>query len=231
MHSPLLVAAVALAIADPASAGTRNFSVTGFDRIRVDGPYSVKVTTGVAPFARATGSSAALDGVAIEVNGRTLVVHPSRSSWGGYPGKSAGPVEIEVGTHELTAAWVNGAGGVDINKVKGLLFDLSVQGAGSARIGTVAVDQLKVGIGGTASATLAGKTGKLTTLVRGNSSLDGANLDTKDVNVGAEGPATVRLAVSNSAKINASGPAQVILTGGPACTVTAAGSASVTGCD
>ena len=231
MRSILPVTAFILAVsAGPAAAAERNYTITGYDRIRVDGPYSVKLTTGVAPFARATGEPAALDGVAIDVNGRTLVVRPNRSSWGSYPGKTAGPVQIEVGTHELSAAWLNGAGSIAINRVKGLSFELSVQGAGSASVGEAAVDQMKVGIAGTGSATMAGTAGRVTTAVRGISTLDGTSLSVKDAVIVAEGPATVRLAVGNSAKINASGASQVALTGDPACTVTAIGSATVSGC-
>ena len=62
---PLLVFA-ALAASVPASAAERNFTVTGFDRIRIDGPYRVRLTTGVAPFAKASGSAAALQGVSID---------------------------------------------------------------------------------------------------------------------------------------------------------------------
>jgi len=43
----------------------RNFSVSSFDRIRVDGPYEVRLKTNVAPFARASGSAAASDGVSV----------------------------------------------------------------------------------------------------------------------------------------------------------------------
>ena len=94
------------------------------------------------------------------VEGHTLVVRASRSSWGGYPGASTGPVEVEIGTHELGAAFLNGAGGLKINRVKGLQFQLSVQGSGSATIARAEVDQLNVGIAGTASATLAGKSAR-----------------------------------------------------------------------
>ena len=61
-------------LAAPAGAAERNYSVTSFDRIRIDGPYQVTLKTNVAPFARASGTQAALDGVSIKVEGRTLVV-------------------------------------------------------------------------------------------------------------------------------------------------------------
>ena len=109
-----------------------SFGVTDFDRIRVDGPFKVTLKTGVAPFASASGSAAATDRVSIEVQGRTLIVHPNASSWGGYPGNSAGPVEIAVGTHDLSQAWLNGSGSLSIDRVDGLTFALSVQGSPEA---------------------------------------------------------------------------------------------------
>ena len=120
----------ATAIASPVSAATRNFGITSFEKIRVDGPYKVILTTGVAPFARASGSSAAIDKVAIDVRGNTLVVHTSQSAASGYPGANAGPVEIMLGTHDLSAAALNGSGSLAIDRVKGLSFDFSVQGSG-----------------------------------------------------------------------------------------------------
>src|SRR5215211_6563746 len=111
----------ACSVAAPAEAATRSFGVSGFDRIRVDGPFKVRLATGVAPFATASGgSAAALDSVTIDVQGRTLVVHGNQSSWGGYPGDSKGPVEIRIGTHELGAAWLNGSGSLAIDKARGL---------------------------------------------------------------------------------------------------------------
>ena len=102
-------------------AADRNFGVNGFDRVRVDGPYKVRLNTGVAPFATASGSAAALDSVAIDVQGRTLIVRTNRSTWGGYPGEATGPVAITIGTHELEAAWINGSGSLVIDKVPAVI--------------------------------------------------------------------------------------------------------------
>jgi len=229
MRTMLLLLAAAV-VSSPAAAADRNYSVTSFDRIRLDGAYRVHVVTGVAPFARANGSQEALDGVAIDVQGRTLVVRSNRSSWGGYPGRQVGPVEISLGTHDLAAAFINGPGSLSIDKVRGLSFELAIQGSGAASIAKVDVDQLKVGISGAASTRVAGRAPKMTAIVRGASLFDGSALATKDVVVGAEGPAIVKINVASSAKINATGIATIEVTGDPACTVKAAGSATVTGC-
>ena len=226
----LILAALLLA-STPSFAADRNFGVSGFDRVRVDGDYKVNLTVGVAPFARASGSTRALDPVVVVVEGRTLIVRANTSaSWGGYPGESAGPVEINIGTHELTAAYVNGAGSLTINKVRGLKFEASAQGAGSIAIAGIDVDDFQIGLAGAASARLGGKALKLTAMIRGTSALDGEALTVKNAVIGAQGPAIVKLTATETAKVDAIGVASVTLTGSPACTVSTKGSASVSGC-
>jgi len=225
-----LLAVPFLAIAAPAGAATRNFGITSFTKVRVDGPFSVTLKTGVAPFARASGSAAALDRVSIDVEGDTLVVHSNVSSWGGYPGQDSGPVQVEVGTHDLSAAWLNGPGTLSIDRVKGLKFGLSVQGSGAGEIGNADVDQLVINVMGTAAARLAGRAGKVTAVIRGISTLDASSLASKDASLGAQGAATISANVSDSVTVDANGPATVRLTGGPACTLRVSGSANVSGC-
>src|SRR4051812_24069191 len=119
MRTFLIAAAALIGFAAPADAAARNFAITGFTKVRVDGPFRVTVATGLAPFARANGAPAALDRLAIDVQGDTLVIHSNASSWGGYPGRETGPVEVSVGTHDLSNVWLNGAGAIAIDRVKG----------------------------------------------------------------------------------------------------------------
>jgi len=226
----LTFATAAALLTAPAGAATRNFGITSFEKIRIDGPYKVSLSTGVAPFAKASGSPAALDRVAIEVRGDTLVVH-GNSSWGdGYPDADAGPIEITLGTHDLSSASINGSGSLSIDKVKGLSFALSMQGSGAGEIGDANVDQLNLSVMGTAALKVAGHAGKLIVLVRGVTSLDAAGLSTPNADISAEGTATVAATVTDIARVNAWGPTTIHFTGKPACTVKAQGSATVTGC-
>lgn len=229
MRTFLLAVGAIVALAAPARAATRNFGVESFTKIRVEGPFKVTVTTGIPPFVRATGSQAGIDRVAVEVESDTLVIRAD-DSWGGYPGADPGPVEINVGTHDLTSARVNGAGSIAIDRVKGLTFALSLQGSGAGQIGDVAIDQLSVNLVGSASAKVAGHAGKLTTLVRGVSSLDATALVTPSAQISADGTATVDATVTDAAKVDAWGPATIRFAGHPACTVKVSGSTSVTGC-
>ena len=229
MRTFLFAFAATLAFA-PANAATRNFGITGFTKVRIEGPFKVTLATGVAPFARASGSAAALDRLTIEVRGETLVVQSNVSSWGGYPGANSGPVEVSLGTHDLTNAWLNGAGSLVIDRVKGLSFAVSVEGSGAAEIRDVQADRMNVALIGSGSGKLAGKTAKLTAIVRGIATLDAAKLQARDAAIAAEGSATIDATAANSATVDASGPATIRLAGNPSCTVKASGSASVSGC-
>jgi len=230
MRTFLFAIGVSLAFAAPAGAATRNFGVTSFTKVRVEGPFKVTLATGVAPFAKASGSSIALDRVDVDVQGDTLVVRSSASSWGGYPGTDPGPVEISIGTHDLTNAWLSGAGTLAIDRVRGLSFALSVQGSGRAEIGSVDADQMNVSVVGSGSARLAGRAKKLIALARGLAELDAGGLTATDATIGAEGATTIDANVTDAATVDASGPATIRLTGRPSCTLKVAGSTSVSGC-
>ena len=230
MRTFLFAISASLALAAPAAGATRNFGITSFTKVRVEGPFKVSLATGVAPFAKASGSGNALDRVDIGVQGETLVVRSSTSSWGGYPGTNPGPVEISIGTHDLSNAWLNGAGSLAIDRVRGLSFALSVQGSGSAEIAAADADQMNVSVVGTASAKVAGRAKKLTALVRGVGELDASGLAASNAAIGAEGAATIDASVSGDATVDASGPATIRLTGRPSCTLKVAGSTSVSGC-
>jgi hypothetical protein len=227
LHLALLAAAI---LASPAHAADRTYSVTNFDQVRVQGPYKVRLVTGVAPYARASGSIQGLDGISIDVSSQILTIRRNSSAASGYPGQPAGPVEIEIGGHDLRSASIVGSGSLDISAVRGMTFSLTLEGAGAARVGNIEVDQLKLWIAGSASAALSGTAKSATFLVRGTSALDAAELAVKDAVIGGEGPAVIRANVSNAAKVTAQGVSQVMLEGAPACTVKASGSATVDGC-
>lgn len=223
------LAAVAIMAAAPTAAATRNYSVTGFDRVRVEGPFAVTLATGVAPFARATGSNQAIDAITLRVEGTTLIVQANRSAWTGNAAP-AGPATIAIGTHDLRYASASGAGSIAIDKVRGLMFAMTLSGTAQGSIARADVDQLKLTMAGTGGAKLAGKAAMMNAIVRGAGSLDASALSVKDLTLTAQGPANVQVTATNSAKITAGGTATVTVSGNPACTVKALGSASVSGC-
>lgn len=227
-HLPALCAAMLVAAA-PADAATRSFTVTSFDRIRVEGPFKVEVSTNVAPFARATGPAGALDSLSMTVQGQTLVIRrngAARTSGSA----SREPVAISVGTHKLSRAWLTGSGTLAVDRLRGQTFDLAVEGAGRASVSAISVDQLKVAVAGSGVASLGGQAGEVRATVQGTGTLDAAALTATNANIGVDGPSVLRLTVRDTAKLTANGPATIELDGRPACTLKAGPSAEVSGC-
>lgn len=219
-----------LSLAAPAAAETRNFGVSGFDRVKVQGPFRVKIVTGVPPSAMATGTGAALANIDVKVESYTLTLSPNASSWTNYSGSKQGPVEVVIGTHELAAAMLTGAGAMTIDKVKGFEFFLTVNGAGSASVGRVDVDRLKLGVAGTGSVTVAGQTKELSAEMRGTTDIDATVLAAKNATINVSGGGTARLHVTESATVTGAGAGLVDFTGNPSCTLRVQGAGTVNGC-
>lgn len=227
-HLPFLLA-LSLAASGSAQAAERSYTVTGFDRVRVEGPFKVTLRTSVAPFAKARGSTSALDSLSITVEGQTLVIRRNASAWSNDASRS-GPIEIAAGTHEISRAMLNGSGKLAIDKVRGQTFELAVAGSGSGSVDHLKVDHLKVAVSGSGGAVLSGDAAEVTAVVRGAGTLDGSALKAKNATVGADGTSVLKLNSSGTVKVNGNGPVVVELTGSPACSVRADASAEISGC-
>ena len=224
-----IVAALALAaaFAAPADAAERRYSVTDFDRVVVEGPFTVRLATGRTSSALATGSQQALDRVSVEVQGRTLRIRPNRSAWGGYPGAATGMVAIELGTRELRAASVNGAGSLTIDRAGGLRLDLTVEGAGRIAAPALSADVLVVSTIGSGRLQLGGTARELRASVHGWADLDAAALKAQGASIVTDTAGRIAVAVDREATVTASGIGEVDVLGTPACTVRGLSAAQV----
>ncbi|HEX8467569.1 MAG TPA: DUF2807 domain-containing protein [Allosphingosinicella sp.] len=228
MIRTLPLALLAFAAAFPAGAAERNYSITDFDRVQVDGPYRVILTTGRSSGARAEGSTAALDHVSVDVQGRTLRVRRNRSALGSYPAADPGPVTIALTTRDLRNAAVVGSGSLDIDRAEGLRVDLSVSGSGRLTVSSVEADNLIVGLLGSGRITLAGRTKQLKATVQGSGDLAAAGLSADEAQVTSDTAGNVVVAVGRAAKVTANGAGDVEIVGSPSCTVSSKGSGRVT---
>jgi Putative auto-transporter adhesin, head GIN domain len=227
---PLLLAlapTLAVALAAPAAAAERRYSVTDFDRVQVDGPYEVTLTTGGSSQAMATGDQAAIDRVSIDVQGRTLRIRPNPSAWGGYPGARIGPVRVVVSTRDLRSAIVTGSGSLVIDRARGLRLDLSLSGSGSLSVASVDADTLTLGSIGSGEIRVAGKAKQLRLTVEGSGDFDGRGLVAEDAQIVAGTSGTLVVGAARTAKVTARGRGTVEILGTPACTLSGASAAMV----
>lgn len=227
MTRTLPLAFLLAAAAIPAGAAERTYSVTDFDRVQIDGPYRVTVSTGRSSGARAEGSAEALDRVSVDVQSGTLRVRRNRSAWSGYPGEGGGPVSIALTTRDLRAAAVIGSGSLEIDRVRGLRVDLSVNGSGRLTVAAVEADNLVLGLLGGGRITLAGRAKQLKATVQGSGDLHAAELSADDAQILSDTAGNVSVAVARTARVTATGAGDVEIIGTPSCTVEAKGSGAV----
>jgi hypothetical protein len=218
-----LLAAVAglaaLAAAAPAGAVDRRLPVTDFDRIVVEGPYIVRLRVGGPTTATVSGSQAALDRVSLDVSGNMLRIRRNRNYWGGNPGAQESPVTIELGTRTLRSARLLGPARLEIDRIEGLRIDLAVQGSGRLVVGSVAADNLSVGMAGSGQIELAGRAESLTADIQGSGDLDAAGLSVENATVQAATSGTIALEATETATVTALGLGTIEITGQPACTL------------
>ena len=205
-----------LAAASPATAGTRGYTITSFDSIRVDAPVSVILTTGQGPSARAEGDQALLDRLHVDVSGRQLVIGMDRLR----PGeKSSGAASLRLSTGMIDRVMLTGGGSVQIDRLKGLRGQIVLGGNGDVSVSDVQLDRLDLLLAGGGRATLAGRAGVATIHVNGPGEVAAQALRARQAEIGNDGPGSVALTADVAVKIVASGSGDVRVEGKAACTV------------
>ena len=219
MIRTLTAAAVALAASachfsghaeerDPGSQTSRNYTVAGFERIEVSGPYSVKVVTGGAPSASATGGDKLLDETEVVVENGVLKIrarkkHGMRWSWG-----KTGKAEFTVTTAMLHRAEIAGSGGIAIDKVIGD-FAGEVAGSGNLALASVNGGAVSLEIAGSGKISAAGKAQSTAIEIAGSGDVDTSALAARTADVSIAGSGNVRANASETADVSIAGSGNV----------------------
>ncbi|WP_218036436.1 GIN domain-containing protein [Sphingobium sp. EM0848] len=211
-----LIAIGAIALAAPAGAATRGFTISSFDAIRIDAPVEVIVTTGAGASARAEGDQAALDRLKLDVSGRSLSVTMAKAQ----PGeKSGGRAILRLSTGDLARIVLTGGGSVSVSRMKGLRGDIVLGGNGDVSVAAVDLDQLNLFVAGAGRATLTGRAGIANLRVNGPGAVAAEGLRARQAAVANDGPGTTTLTADVTAKVTASGSGDVTVVGKAACSV------------
>jgi len=214
----IVVALLALiAVTPPAWAGERNFIVTQFDRVRVDGPFDVRVTVDntSGSKATATGDDKALGSIELSVQGTTLVVRKGNLGWNG-PGRT--PVVVSITMPTLRAASVVGGGKLALaGRLQGDRIDFTVTGAGSINAQGIDTQDLIVTLIGTGNVALAGKSAHARLLTNGNGMIAAMPLSVGDVVVRLDGPGSTEVTARFNADVTTTGLGAITVGGKPRC--------------
>ena len=218
MHR-LALASMTLLLGATAPGDERVVMVTGFDRLRVDGPFQVDVIPG-PPGVTITGPGAAIDAVKAQVEAGTLVVNAGLQSWESAGGKIASAARIRVSVPALRGVRANGAM-LNIATLAGDRLDLSLNGAGRIDIGRVDALDLNVTSVGAGTIALKGGAQHLRVRLYGSSVLDGAAFTAGDAVLvsGSSGELAVNVRYMTQVAATSSGAVRVLGTSAK-CVVT-----------
>ena len=223
MAAPLLLLC-SPAFAAPAPVVSRTVSVGSFDRLRVEGPFEVRVTTG-SPRATITGDPQAAEGVAVRIDGTTLSVRKGTGGWGEQPrggGGASGPTVVTLSTPGLVSASVAAGGRLTIAAMRGMKADVTVSGNGSLALAAADTDQLNATMIGTGQMTLGGRAARARLIASGPGAIDATGLAVNDLTVHLDGVGEIKAAARYTAQVTNSGLGSVTITGNAKCRVDAA---------
>lgn len=213
------LALFALSLPLAVEARDRTVMLTSFDRVRVEGPFDVTLSTGKGASGVLSGDARAIEGVNLRVEGRTLIVSAGANAWGGYPRDAKGQVKVRVTTPMLRAASVAGGGQLRIDRMRAQSIDLSVAGAGALAVTAIEADQTNATMNGTGAMTLGGTTGRARFINSGTGSIDAGQLVARDLTVLSQGMGDGTFNARFTADISAMGLGSISVSGTPKCTV------------
>jgi hypothetical protein len=151
----LALAPLLLLVSAAPPADEKRFMVTGFERVRVDGPFEVEIVPG-SPGATASGEGKALDHVAIRVDGSTLIVNTGATGWKLRAAEAPETVKIAISVPILRGLAIRGGAQVGVAEMRGSRIDLGLSGGGSIAVKAVRADDLILNLTGPGTVTLAG---------------------------------------------------------------------------
>lgn len=218
-----------LLVAAPAAAADRVFSVGSFERVRIDGPFEVRIVTGGSPNAKASGDRQMLERLTIAVNGSVLTVRMGNSGWGEMPqARPSGPPVITLSTPRLTSLAISAGARASVTRMATQRIDLSVIGAGTLTLDRADADELRASLMGSGTVTIGGRANRATLLTDGPGTIDASTMTVNDLTVQMAGAGETKAAARYTAQVTTTGLGRVTVTGGAKCVVRAVAGGPVT---
>lgn len=221
-----IIAALALA-STPALAAQRGYSLSDFDEVRVIGGHNVSITIGRASTVRASGTAQALDTLAVEVQGRSLIIQSRAQTMTGSTVPDRGAATLAITLPFLKTVRLQGSGSVAATLMRGAQADVALTGSGRIAIARIEADRALIRLSGAGRIEAAGRAKELTVDVRGAGDLAAEQLVANDLKLTSATSGRATLTATRSANVTANGPGEIVVAGKPSCTVQNNGSGSV----
>ena len=198
------------------------FLVTGFERVRVDGPFAVDILSGPSR-ATATGDARQLERLVVRVDGGTLVITPGVQTGTRTQSEAGALPRITLSTPAIHGLLVNGGGQVRVAEMRGTRVDLALNGGGTIDVGALQSDDLNLTVIGTGRVTASGNSRRGRVRLSGPGTIDAAGLQIGDGTIISESAGEVKLGVRYTVRVFAMGLGKVTIGGTPECKISGPG--------
>ena len=226
---PLLALSACSASVD-SNAGTRSFPVPGnFDAVTLGGPDNVRVVTGGVPSIVATGETADLDKLTVELQGRNLIVSRKKSEgmrWGWSRNSKGVTVTVTV-PRPISGAVLKGSGDLNVDQGSGARFDAELRGSGDLNVARVVTQAARLSVMGSGDLKVAGQARTVAIDLTGSGGVNASGLNAETAQVGVRGSGDVDARATRSANISLMGSGNASIRGTRNCTTSKRGSGEV----
>lgn len=198
-------------------------ALTAFTKLRIDGPFDVKLAQGSSDQATVQADDNIEPLVETVVEGDTLVVRLKRDA--GFTTRMAPAVRVSART--LQAIAIHGSGDLSMDSFKGDTLGLSVIGSGDAHFGLVEVRELTVSISGSGDVRLAGRADQQNWSISGSGDVDARALSGRSAKVALSGSGDASLGVTEQLDVQLSGSGDLSYAGRPQLRQSVTGSGEI----
>ncbi|MFP5455667.1 head GIN domain-containing protein [Rhizorhabdus sp.] len=219
---------ISAGLGSPALADTpasRDYPVSAFSRVVVEGPYDVEIRDGARPSASARGPQEQLDRLIMAVEGDALMVKTRNSNWSWGTGRNV--TRVAITAPSLRSVQLSGSGNIALDQAKGPSFSAGVSGSGDLRIDRVEASTLSLRITGSGDLAARGAAQSVTASVTGSGSIAAASLSTGDLVAAVTGSGDIDVGTTRTAKATVTGSGDIRIAGQPSCTQRKTGSGSI----
>lgn len=223
--------ALALLLPEAAQAADKRFTLSAFDKVRIEGDVAVEIRSGASPFAVASGDPRALEALSLRVQGGTLYIRRAHRN---------APVErryrpdapealplVRLDARSVQSLTLLGHGSVKIDALRGARPSATMDGNGSVEIGAVAAEALALNVNGSGSLKVGGTARSARAVMLGDGLIEAAGLALGALDLIGEGPVRAKLNVNGPARIAVKGGADIAIGGAPQCTVRQTGTNAI----
>lgn len=203
---------------------TRDYALSGFDRVSLATPDTVEIVQGGEFAVRAEGASAILDELTFAVEDRVLRIEYREDHDRRRMRPEGRPATIYISLPALNGVSLSGSGDMSIGRFTAQAFEASIAGSGNIVIESLQTDRAEFEIAGSGDLSVAGTAGEVALDIAGSGDVAAGDFRTRRLDVAIAGSGDVEAYATDTVEASFVGSGDVTVRGGAQCRSSTIGS-------